>query len=172
MVNQSTTPFGCCGLSLDWFTTHEIVIDFAIHQLLGPLISTVLPDTSSALLVSIPNNNLPCGNVSKKIRLGWITSRIFQAGMFSIARRIIFDIFFCIFRYSNFNVFISDSIISSYGGGLFRRSLVWRFRSGRSGFLKRWKNKISKNNKLKTKDLSKARYTNSSINVTSGSGKK
>ena len=122
--------------------------------------------------VSIPNNNLPCGNVSKKIRLGRITSRIFQAGMFSIARRIIFDIFFCIFRYSNFNVFISDSIISSYGGGFFRRSLVWRFRSGRSSFLKRWKNKISKNNKSKTKDLSKARYTNSSINVTSGSGKK
>ena len=40
--NQSTTPFGRCGLTLDWFTTCEIVIDFAIHQLLGPLISTVL----------------------------------------------------------------------------------------------------------------------------------
>ena len=39
--NQSTTPFGRCGLTLDWFTTREIVIDFAIHQLLGPLISTM-----------------------------------------------------------------------------------------------------------------------------------
>ena len=39
--NQSTTPFGRCGLTLDWFTTREIVIDFAIHQLLGPLISTI-----------------------------------------------------------------------------------------------------------------------------------
>jgi len=38
--NQSTTPFGRCGLTLDWFTTREIVIDFAIHQLSGPLIST------------------------------------------------------------------------------------------------------------------------------------
>ena len=37
--NQSTTPFGRCGLTLDWFTTREIVIDFAIHQLLGPLIT-------------------------------------------------------------------------------------------------------------------------------------
>ena len=39
--NQSTTPIGCCGLTLDWFITREIVIDFAIHQLLGPLISTI-----------------------------------------------------------------------------------------------------------------------------------
>ena len=39
--NQSTTPFGRCGLTLDWFTTREIVIDFAIHQLSGPLISTI-----------------------------------------------------------------------------------------------------------------------------------
>ena len=37
--NQSTTPFGRCGLTFDWFTTREIVIDFAIHQLLGPLIT-------------------------------------------------------------------------------------------------------------------------------------
>ena len=36
--NQSTTPFGRCGLTLDWFTTREVVIDFVIHQLLGPLI--------------------------------------------------------------------------------------------------------------------------------------
>ena len=39
--NQSTTPFGRCGLTLDWFTTREIVIDFAIHQLLGPLITPI-----------------------------------------------------------------------------------------------------------------------------------
>ena len=39
--NQSTTPFGRCGLTLDWFTTREIVIDFAIHQLSGPLISAI-----------------------------------------------------------------------------------------------------------------------------------
>ena len=41
--NQSTTPFGRCGLTLDWFTTREIVIDFVIHQLSGPLISTIWP---------------------------------------------------------------------------------------------------------------------------------
>ena len=33
VVNQSKT--------LDWFTTPEIVIDFAIHQLSSPLISTI-----------------------------------------------------------------------------------------------------------------------------------
>ena len=44
--NQSTTPFGRCGLTLDWFTTREIVIDFAIHQLLGPLITPIQATTS------------------------------------------------------------------------------------------------------------------------------
>ena len=38
--NQPTTPFCRCRLTLDWFTTREIAIDFAIHQLSGPLIST------------------------------------------------------------------------------------------------------------------------------------
>jgi hypothetical protein len=44
--NQSTTPFGRCGLTLYLFTTREFVIDFAIHQLLGPLISTILHSRS------------------------------------------------------------------------------------------------------------------------------
>ena len=47
LINSSTchksiqNPFGRCGLTLDWFTTRAIVIDFAIHQLSGPLISTM-----------------------------------------------------------------------------------------------------------------------------------
>ena len=36
--SQSTTTEGSCGLILDWFTTSWGVIDFAIHQLSGPLI--------------------------------------------------------------------------------------------------------------------------------------
>ena len=36
--NQSVTPFSRCGLTLDWFTTREIITDFAIHQLSGSLI--------------------------------------------------------------------------------------------------------------------------------------
>ena len=57
--NQSTTPFGRCGLTLDWFTTSEIVIDFAIHQLSGPLISTVIDSCSKTRLgsKSLPKRN-------------------------------------------------------------------------------------------------------------------
>ena len=36
--SQSTTTQGNCGLILDWFTMSWGVIDFAIHQLSGPLI--------------------------------------------------------------------------------------------------------------------------------------
>ena len=42
VVNQSTTPSGGFGLTLDWFTTREIVVDFAIHQLSDPLIPTMI----------------------------------------------------------------------------------------------------------------------------------
>ena len=38
MVNQSKIN----PQRPNWFATHEVVIDFAIHQLLGPLISTIL----------------------------------------------------------------------------------------------------------------------------------
>ena len=47
--NQSTTPYGRCGLTLDWFTTREIVIDFAIHQLSGPLIIPMIKFTREIL---------------------------------------------------------------------------------------------------------------------------
>ena len=41
-LQRVQNKFGSGIKNLVWFTTREIVTDFAIHQLLGPLISTIL----------------------------------------------------------------------------------------------------------------------------------
>jgi hypothetical protein len=42
ILQRVQNRFGSGIKNLVWFTTREIVTDFAIHQLLGPLISTIL----------------------------------------------------------------------------------------------------------------------------------
>ena len=78
----SRQQFGRCGLTLDWFTTREIVIDFAIHQLLGPLISTInlverTPTLDLSLLIGQPKLSLEhLFHVFLWLLIGYLTSFI------------------------------------------------------------------------------------------------